>query len=85
MPYPDLMDQELAARMAIAEKLQAGKMTLAEANLAQAQTHSQLMAEEQYRSLSGRAVSAQEVAASAAWRASAPVSCTTSGNTTSSY
>jgi hypothetical protein len=85
MPYPDLLDQDMASRMAIAEKLQQGKFTLAEANLQQSQAHSQIVAEEQRRQLSGRAVSAQESAAAAAWRASAPVSCTRVGNTTSCY
>jgi hypothetical protein len=53
-PYADLVDQEIAMRMAVAEKLDTGKMTMAEAELATAQSHSQIMSEEQRRNLSSR-------------------------------
>ena len=82
LPYPDLLDQDIAFRMTTAEKLQSGRVTLSEANLERAQMRSQLIAEEQRRSLGNRAVSAQEAAASAAWRS---VSCTRTGNTTNCY
>jgi hypothetical protein len=85
VPYPDLLDQEWAARAVIAERLQAGKMTPAEANQQSTQMHAEITAEEQRRSLTGRAVSAQESQAAAAWRASSPVSCTRIGNTTNCY
>jgi hypothetical protein len=85
MPYPDLVDQDLASRMAVAEKLQAGKITLAEANLEQSTFHSNIVAGEQRRLLSNRSVGAQESAAAAAWRASSPVSCTKLGNTVNCY
>lgn len=85
IPYPDLFDQEWATRAVIAERLQAGKMTPAEANQEATTMHAQISAEEQRRLLSGRAISAQESAAAAAWRASAPVSCTRVGNTTNCY
>lgn len=85
VPYPDLFDQEWATRAVIAERLQAGKMTPAEANQESTTMHANISAEEQRRALAGRTVSAQESAASAAWRASAPVSCTRIGNTTNCY
>lgn len=84
MPYPDLVDQDMANRMLFAERLEQGKITLAEANAQLMQSHSQVVAEEQRRQLSGRAVSAQESAAAAAWRSNA-VTCTTFGNSTSCY
>ena len=85
VPYPDLFDQNWANRAVIAERLQAGKMTVAEANQQATQMQSQITAEEQRRSLSGRVVNAQESQAAAAWRASSPVSCTRIGNTTNCY
>ena len=85
VPFPDLLDQDMANRAAMAERLQQGKITLAEANSELAQRRSQIVAEEQRRQLSGRAVSAQESAAAAAWRASSPVSCTKYSNTVSCY
>jgi hypothetical protein len=85
MPYPDLVDQDMASRMAVAEKLQAGKLTLAEANLEQSTFHSNIVAEEQRRMLNNRSVGAQESAAAATWHASSPVSCTRIGNTTNCY
>lgn len=84
-PYPDLMDQEAAYRMAMAERIDAGQITMAQAELEAAENRSRLIAEEQRRSLSNRAVSAQESVAAAQWRASAPVSCTRIGNTTNCY
>ena len=38
VPYPDLLDRVIATRLALAEKLDAGKMTIAEAELAGAQS-----------------------------------------------
>ena len=38
VPYPDLLDRVIATRLALAEKLDAGKMTIAEAELASAQS-----------------------------------------------
>lgn len=85
VPFPDLFDQEWATRAVIAERLQGGKMTPAEANQESTTMHANISAEEQRRALSGRAVSAQESAAAAAWRASSPVSCTKLGNTVNCY
>lgn len=82
VPFPDLLDQEAATRLAIAEKVQSGKITLAEGNMQASQVHSQIVAEEQRRSLAGRAVSAQETAAIAAWAGTGPVVCNRIGTRT---
>jgi hypothetical protein len=85
MTYPDLFDREQADRAVIAERLQAGKMTLAEANQQATANKSQIAEDEQRRNLAARSVGAQESSAAAAWRSSAPVSCTRIGNTTNCY
>ena len=85
LPFPDLLDQENATRLALAEKVQAGKMTIIERNQQFSQFHSQIIAEEQRRMLANRSVNAQESAAAAQWRASNPVSCTKIGNTVNCY
>jgi hypothetical protein len=51
MVYPDLMDQELANNLMLAEKVQKGKVTLIEMNAAKAQLHSQIVTEFQRRQL----------------------------------
>ncbi len=85
MPFPDLLDQENAARLSIAEDEAKGKITRAEAAMRFTRIHSDMVAEEQRRMLAGRSVSAQESAAAAAWRASSPVSCTKTGNTVNCF
>lgn len=82
LPYPDLLDQELSSLMVIAERVDKGQMSPVEGEQAASEVHSKMVAEEQRRMLANRSVSAQESAASAAWRASAPVTCTRSGNST---
>jgi hypothetical protein len=72
VPFPDLLDQENAARLGIAEKIQNGKITPIEAKVQFASLHSQLVSEEQRRGLAGRSVGAQEASAAAAWRAATP-------------
>lgn len=72
-PYPDLFDNYWAKRAVLAERLQAGKLTLAEANAEATQTQSDIAAEEQRRNLANRSVGAQESAAAAAWMASPSV------------
>jgi hypothetical protein len=54
MPYPDLMDKELAYNLVLAEKVQKGKMTTTEREAAAAQFHSQVLAEQQRRGLAVR-------------------------------
>jgi hypothetical protein len=68
LPYPDLLDQELATNLVLAEKVQKGKMTLIERDGAIVQLHSQVIAEAERRNLARRAVTAQESAAAAAWQ-----------------
>ena len=51
MVYPDLMDQELANNLMLAEKVQKGKMTLIEMKAVKAQLHSQIVTEFQRRQL----------------------------------
>lgn len=80
--YPDLFDREQAERAVIAERLQGGKMTLAEANQQAATVHSQIAEDEQRRNLAARSVGAQESAAAAAWRS---VSCTRVGDTVNCF
>lgn len=75
VPYPDLLLQINATRMATAEQVQAGRMTVAQADLQLAQVVSQVVSEDQRRGLANRAVAAQEAA-------NAPVFCNRVGNTT---
>lgn len=85
LPFPDLLDQEITSLMVVAERVDAGEMSYAEGEQAASEIHSRMVAEEQRRMLASRSVSAQESAASAAWRASAPVTCTRSGNSTTCF
>ncbi|WP_083869791.1 hypothetical protein [Bradyrhizobium sp. WSM1253] len=71
--YTDLFDRYWATRAVIAERVQAGKMTVAEANQEATQAQSDIAAEEQRRNLANRSVGAQESAAAAAWMASPSV------------
>ena len=77
--YPDLFDRYWATRGLVAERLQAGKMTPAEAALELAQSDSVIAEDEQRRNLPNRSVSAQEAVAAAA---SGPTICNRIGNTT---
>jgi hypothetical protein len=77
--YPDIFDKVWADRAVIAERLQAGKFTVAEATQQLTQTISEATAEEQRRNLANRSVSAQEAMAVAA---SGPTVCNRVGNTT---
>jgi hypothetical protein len=58
MVYPDLMDQELANNLMLAEKVQKGKMTLIEMKAIKAQLHSQIVTEFQRRQLAKMAATA---------------------------
>jgi hypothetical protein len=82
VPYPDLMDQDMANRALLAEKVQQGKLSPAEATAEMTQRQSQIVAEEQRRGLANRAVSAQESAAAAAWKGT---SCTRIGDTVNCF
>jgi len=66
MPDPDLMDQELAYNLVLAERVQTGRMTPIERKAAAAQFVSQITAEGERRVLARRAAAARDVAAAAA-------------------
>jgi hypothetical protein len=62
MVYPDLMDQELANNLMLAEKVQTGKMTLIEMKAMKAQLHSQVVTEFARRQLAKTPTSPNPVA-----------------------
>jgi hypothetical protein len=64
MVYPDLMDQELANNLMLAEKVQKGKMTLIEMKAVKAQLHSQIVTEFQRRQLAKTAATSRPTAPS---------------------
>jgi hypothetical protein len=66
MVYPDLMDQELANNLMLAEKVQKGKMTLIEMKAVKAQLHSQIVTEFQRRQLAKMAAAPPRPAAPSA-------------------
>jgi hypothetical protein len=82
VPYPDLLQQDIALRTAIAEKLDAGQLTVAQGELEIAQAHSQIVTEEQRRTLAVRSVNAQQSAAAAAWKGT---TCSRVGNTVNCF
>jgi len=71
--YPDLIDLRIAKRMEVAEGIASGKITCAQGMLELSQLQTQLVDEEQKRSLAARSVRAQEAAAITA---SSPTTCT---------
>jgi hypothetical protein len=82
LPYPDLLQVYMADHLAVAEEVQAGRTSIAQANAILARKWSELVGEEQRRRLANRAVAAQEqsaVAASsvaaASWQAAGPRTC----------
>jgi hypothetical protein len=62
-PFPDLSEQRLAARKALAADLDAGRLTEAQANVRLAQKHAQIAAEERRRSERTSSISAEATAA----------------------
>lgn len=85
MPYPDLVDQDTATRMSLAEKLQAGKITEAQANQQLAQARSQINAEDQRRQLLDKSHAEQEDQKAKAARIAAPVNCASYGVVTNCF
>jgi negative regulator of sigma E activity len=65
MVYPDLLDQELANNLMLAEKVQKGKMTLIEMKAVKAQLHSQIVTEFQRRQLAKTAAASRPAAPAA--------------------
>lgn len=68
-PYPDLVRLKIATRTVLAEKVDRGQLTQAEADLEMARQMSQATSEIEKRTLAKRAVGAQESAASSLDRA----------------
>lgn len=62
-PFPDLADQRLAARKALAADLDAGRLTEADANRRLAQKTAQIEAEERRRTQATSSISAEATAA----------------------
>ncbi len=63
---PDLLAQFAAYRLEVGEQMQGGKMSLAQGNALIAQKWSQIVAEDQQRTLAARSVAAQEQVGAAA-------------------
>jgi hypothetical protein len=88
-PHPDLLDLYIATRLSVAEDVQNGRLSIAKGNEVLATKRAELVAEEQRRNLSTRAVAAQEDAAAASaaasWAANRPRSCTRTGNTVNCF
>jgi hypothetical protein len=78
-PYPDLFDELWANGIVVAERLDAKKITEAEARLLLTQEKSKIAGEEQRRNLARCSVAAQESAAAAA---NSPVICNNIGTAT---
>ena len=79
MVYPDLMDQELANNLMLAEKVQKGKMTPIEMKAVKAQLHSQIVSEFQRRQLAKTAVASRPAAPAAPTGIMAPPALAQSG------
>src|SRR5215207_274502 len=59
-PYPDLLDQRLAARLALAEKVDRKQLSESEAQRAFGRTMAHLLSEDQRRTASGLSASVQD-------------------------
>ena len=75
-PFPDLVDQRLAARKALAAELDAGRLSEAQANARLAEKNAQIAAEERRRTASTSAISADATAALAQQRTALGTTCT---------
>jgi hypothetical protein len=78
----DLVNGWMAHRVVVAEKLQKGQITVAQANEEMANSWTQVVDQEQRRNLANRSVTAQETAAQ---NIGGPTSCTRIGNTVNCY
>jgi len=79
---PDLLNSFMTTRMVVAERVQKGQITIAQGNEEVANKWSEIVAEEQRRSLANRSVSAQEATAR---NIGGPSTCTRIGNTVNCY
>jgi hypothetical protein len=76
-PFPDLLDQKLAARKALAAELDAGRISEAQANARLVEKIAQIAAEERRRTARTSAISADATAALAQQRTALGTTCTT--------
>ncbi len=84
-PFPDLLDQRMAAQSLLAAQVDAGKLSLEEARLQLAKINTELTSEGERRAGGRRSVRAQETDANAAYRNSLGTTCTQIGNSVSCY
>jgi hypothetical protein len=75
-PFPDLVDQRLAARKALAAELDAGRLSEPQANARLAEKNAQIAAEERRRTAGTSAISADATAALAQQRTALGTTCT---------
>jgi hypothetical protein len=75
-PFPDLLDQKLAARKALAAELDAGRVSEAQANARLADKVAQIAAEERRRTARTSAIPAEATAALAQQRTALGTTCT---------
>lgn len=80
--YPDLLNSFMATRMAVAERIQKGQITVAQGNEQIANKWSEVVAEEQRRNLASRSVTAEEVTAQ---NVGGPSTCIRNGNTVNCF
>jgi len=74
-PFPDLTDQRLAARKALAADLDAGRLTEPDANLRLARKNAQIEAEERRRTQATSSISAEATAALVQQRTALGTTC----------
>jgi hypothetical protein len=84
-PFPDLLDQRLAARKALAAELDAGRISEADANLRLAARTSAIAAEERRRTARTSSISAEATAVLAQQRQVLGTTCTEAGAGTSCF
>jgi hypothetical protein len=84
-PFPDLTDQRLAARKALAAALDAGRITETDANARLAAKTSEIKAEERRRSQTTSSISAEATAALARQRVALGTTCNQIGTALSCF
>ena len=84
-PFPDLTDQRLAARKALAADLDAGRLTEADANARLAAKASAIAAEERRRAQGTSSISAEATAALARQRLALGTTCNQVGTSASCF
>jgi hypothetical protein len=84
-PFPDLADQRLAVRKALAADLDAGRLTEADANARLAAKTSEIAAEERRRTKTSSSISAEATAALARQRLALGTTCNQIGTAVSCF